>query len=406
MPRPTKHRDPPRSALPVLSPLLGAVRSGLADLALAVRRRRLLAGVVALLLVVGVAGTSVALLATGSDPVREAAVLSTAPDQDAAVDDDRPAASGRAPAAGARSRLAALELGDGPRRVLRAGAAIERIPPKPEPVVPGLSDLAQAAEGVVGDETSCTPVAPATLTVATYNILGAGSRNGGGNDLSRVVNDLRAWDVDVAILQEVYRFGGDAARSDQPAQIASALGAGWAFGFNARKGGSTQYGTAIISRFPILEQANVALPNAGGGEPRGVLRATLDVGGADLDVFDTHLQPGADSLKQAQARTVAGVIGARRTATGNPAVLGGDFNSIPTNGVAGTLGSVLRDVWFDVGSGSGFTHPAGGPNARIDRLYHSPEVVPISAAVRPATASDHNAVTATVQVEGSGTTCP
>ena len=403
MPRPSKHREPSRAGRPVLS----AARSRLGAVADVVRRRRVLAAVLALVLVVGVGGASFALLATGPQAGGDAPVLSATTDEQVAAS-EAPVAAGRVPAAGARSRTAALELGDGPRRVLPAGPPLKKIPPKPEPVDTGLSDLAAAAEGAVGseDSTSCTPVSPTTLTIATYNILGAGSRNGGGNDLGRVVNDLRAWGADVAILQEVYRFGGDAARKDQPAQIASALGAGWAFGFNARKGGSTEYGTAVISRYPIVEQANVPLPNAGGGEPRGVLRATVDLGGSRLDVFDTHLQPGSDSLKLAQARTVAGVIGARRTATGNPAVLGGDFNSIPTNAVAGVLGSVLRDVWFDVGSGAGFTHPAGGPNARIDRLYHSPEVVPLSAGVRPATASDHNGVTATVRVDGSGTTCP
>ncbi|WP_343901156.1 endonuclease/exonuclease/phosphatase family protein, partial [Nocardioides aquaticus] len=286
-------------------------------------------------------------------------------------------------------------------------------------VADALEDLARSAEqaaGPVGSvrgararsrERSCVPAPSTTVRVATYNILGAGSRSGRGYDLGRVRADIASWDVDVAILQEVYRLGGDAARSDQPADLAAGLGMDWAFGYNARKGARTQYGTAVLSRFPIVEQANSRLPNSGGLEQRGLLRATLDVGGTRLDVFDTHLQhtPQAAALRAQQARSVAGIIGARRAATGNPAVLGGDFNSSPTGAVGASLNGVLRDTWFDVGGGQGATHPAGRGKARIDRLYQSADVVPLAAAVRPSAASDHDAVTAVYQLPGAGRVC-
>lgn len=239
----------------------------------------------------------------------------------------------------------------------------------------------------------------ATLRVATYNIKGAAARSG-GFDLGAVARDLAAWDVDVALLQEVYRYGDPAARRDQPAQLASALGAEPVFGFNTRKGGTTQYGTAVLSRHPIVGTANVALPNRGGLEQRGLLRATLDLDGTTVDVFDTHLQhtPQAADLRVRQARSIARVVGGRASATGYPAVLGGDFNSSPTGSVSGVLQGVLSDTWSAVGSGRGATAPAGAPRARIDRLYHSADLVPLAATVRPATTSDHRAVTASYAV--------
>lgn len=310
----------------------------------------------------------------------------------------------------------------GPGEVLEAGPPIERTGGGGSDggVADALEDLARSAEqaaGPVGSvrggprarsrERSCVPAPSTTVRVATYNILGAGSRSGRGYDLGRVRADIASWDVDVAILQEVYRLGGDAARSDQPADLAAGLGMDWAFGYNARKGARTQYGTAVLSRFPIVEQANSRLPNSGGLEQRGLLRATLDVGGTRLDVFDTHLQhtPQAAALRAQQARSVAGIIGARRAATGNPAVLGGDFNSSPTGAVGASLNGVLRDTWFDVGGGQGATHPAGRGKARIDRLYQSADVVPLAAAVRPSAASDHDAVTAVYQLPGAGRVC-
>lgn len=328
--------------------------------------------------------------------------------------------AGAAPSGPATSQAPELEttapLADAdPEEVLEAGPPIERVGDDDGGVGGALEDLARSAEQAAGPlgggprtrERSCTPAPPTTVRVATYNILGAGSRFGGGYDLGRVRADIASWDVDVAILQEVYRLGGDAARSDQPADLAAGLGMDWAFGYNARKGARTQYGTAVLSRFPIVEQANARLPNWNGLEQRGLLRATVDVQGTRLDVFDTHLQhtPQAAALRSQQARSIAGMIGARRAATGNPAVLGGDFNSSPTGDVAASLNSVLRDTWFDVGVGQGATHPAGRANARIDRLYQSADVVPVAAAVRPSAASDHNAVTAVYQVPGTGRVC-
>ncbi len=306
----------------------------------------------------------------------------------------------------------------GPEDVLRAGPPIERAPERDPRVSDALSDLARSVEDAAGasgrasgaqraPERTCLPAPPTTVRIATYNILGAGSRFGGGYDLARVRADIASWDVDVAILQEVYRLGGDAARSDQPADLAAGLQMSWAFGYNARKGARTQYGTAVLSRYPIVEQANARLPNWSGLEQRGLLRATVDVEGTRLDVYDTHLQhtPQAEPLRVQQARSIAGMIGARRAATGNPAVLGGDFNSSPTGTVGAALNGVLRDTWFDVGVGQGATHPAGRVTSRIDRLYQSGDVVPLAAAVRPSAASDHEAVTAVYEVPGSGRVC-
>ena len=270
----------------------------------------------------------------------------------------------------------------------------------PAPVSAPLAPPVPPASPAGVPSTACG-AGPATITVASYNILGAGSRSGGGYDLRWVSGDLAAWDVDVAILQEVYRKGGQAARKDQPAQLGAALDMDYAFGFNARKGPRTEYGTSILSRYPITDRANTLLPNRGGLEQRGVLRATIDVDGRPVDVFDTHLQPGADDLKVSQATKVAEAVSGRRRATGNPALLGGDFNSTPTGNPARPLTAVLADTWAAVGAGSGFTHPARRPNARIDRLYHSSGLTPVSSTVRPSKASDHNAVSATYRLAGT-----
>lgn len=390
----------------------------------AVRRRRpsgqvlQVGGLVLLLVVGGFFGVR----AVTDDTV--SASMTSATDAGASAP---PEAAAPDPAEPADSAEPAEPAGGGAGGVVEAGPPIERTGRDgggdgDGGVADALEDLARSAEQAAGPagpalngprsqersrERSCVPAPSTTVRVVTYNILGAGSRSGGGYDLARVRADIASWDVDVAILQEVYRRGGDPARSDQPADLAAGLGMDWAFGYNTRKGPRTQYGTAVVSRFPIVEQANARLPNRAGLEQRGLLRATLDVEGTRLDVYDTHLQhtPQAADLRVQQARSIAGIVGARRAATGNPAVLGGDFNSSPTGSVAAALNGPLRDTWFDVGVGQGATAPAGNPGARIDRLYQSADVVPVAASVRPTAASDHNAVSAVYELPGSGQVC-
>lgn len=260
--------------------------------------------------------------------------------------------------------------------------------------------------GPGGPQPPCAAAPARTLRVATYNIKGAASRTG-GFDLGSVARDVAAWDVDVVALQEVYRYGDRRARRDQPAQLAGLLGMEQVFGFNTRKGRVTQYGTAVLSRHPITGTANVALPNRRGLEQRGLLRATIDVAGTEVDVLNTHLQhtPQAAVLRVRQARSIAAVVAARRITTGNPVVLGGDFNSSPTGSVSSVLQVPLDDTWPVAGVGQGATAPAGSPRARIDRLYHSADLRPLAAAVQPSATSDHRAVVAAYEVLQSGRTC-
>src|SRR5699024_308108 len=49
-----------------------------------------------------------------------------------------------------------------------------------------------------------------------------------------------------------------------------------------------QYGTAVLSKYPIKEVENVLIDSYG-KEQRGVLTATLDINGVDMKIYNTHL---------------------------------------------------------------------------------------------------------------------
>ncbi|HWJ82088.1 MAG TPA: endonuclease/exonuclease/phosphatase family protein [Nocardioides sp.] len=233
------------------------------------------------------------------------------------------------------------------------------------------------------------------ITVLSYNIKSA--RIGGG--IGAFLGIIRGSGADVVLLQEVDKNRSTSGHVDQAGWLASNLG-GWdnVFGTNVDYGGGL-YGTAIISRYPIVSSENTHLPNGPGGQQRGLLHAVIDVDGVEMSLYDTHLQNKIDYLKVAQARAIAPII----AADPRPKVLGGDFNSsvgdTPLRTIIGGAG--MHDTWGTVGVGSGLTHPSAHPRGRIDlQLYGGDGLTATTSDVLPATNSDHRAVRATYQLEG------
>lgn len=233
------------------------------------------------------------------------------------------------------------------------------------------------------------------ITVLSYNIKSARIGGGIGAYLGVIANS----GADVVLLQEVDKFRHTSNQVDQAGWLADNLG-GWydAFGANVDYGGGL-YGTAIISRYPILSSGNTHLPNGPGGQQRGLLHAVIDVDGVEVSLYNTHLQNKIDHLKVAQARAIAPII----AADDRPRILGGDFNSMVGDTPLRTIigGAGMTDTWGAVGVGSGLTHPSSNPRGRIDLLLHGGEgITAVTSDVLPATNSDHRAVRATYAIDG------
>ncbi|WP_148613996.1 endonuclease/exonuclease/phosphatase family protein [Nocardioides rubriscoriae] len=225
----------------------------------------------------------------------------------------------------------------------------------------------------------------ARLRVLVFNIK-AGQLAGGMAPIARLVASSGA---DVALLQEVDRGTARTGRVDQPSVLGDQLQMAWGFGRNIGLAGGS-YGTAILSRYPLKDLTNVALPNIAGQEQRGLLHATIVVDGIPVSLYNTHLEAGrVPGLRQAQVRRITAIVRADPRAV----ILGGDFNAGPTTPEIGTVRSVLTDTWAEVGSGPGDTVPAGAPRNRIDYAFHSSgTVVAVSSTVLQARLSDHRAV--------------
>ena len=228
---------------------------------------------------------------------------------------------------------------------------------------------------------------PRDLTVMTFNIKGGRVSPG---ELGGIADVIRSSGADVVLLQEVDQNRRRSGNVDQPAIIADHLGMTSIFGANDYITDRGGYGNAILSRFPIDGSDNTQLPNRGGKEQRGVLRANILVEGQRLVVFNTHLDHTSDSLRQSQIGAVMSKVGAYDGAK----ILGGDLNSGDGSGVLSTALTSLSDA----GASLGASHDGGG---RVDYLLPNSWLAPGDGNVSPTGLSDHHAVSIDFSVRGA-----
>lgn len=230
------------------------------------------------------------------------------------------------------------------------------------------------------------------LQVMTWNI------HGEDLNVAGVASVIRQYGIDVVTVQEIHRRP----EWDQVAELAAALG--WQLGTNVHFGPSDRpgpcddewagdAGNAVLSRFPIVERVTKALSPASQDCPvrRSLAGVRLDVNGAALRVFTTHLTPGhgaaATALRGDQATTIAQYL----TQSG-PILFTGDLNDPPGSP---TTALFTSRGWLDTG-GRYANQPTLG-TARIDYIW-SKSVTVLSGQVPSPGYSDHRPVIMNIRV--------
>jgi endonuclease/exonuclease/phosphatase family metal-dependent hydrolase len=242
------------------------------------------------------------------------------------------------------------------------------------------------------------------VRVMSYNI-----RHGAGTDgvfdLDRTAAAIRTQHPDIVGLQEVDQDWD--ARSnfvDEPAALARALHMHVFFGAIYDLPPLTpgapdrRYGVAILSRYPIVRAVDHEItrlstqdPNPTPAPAPGFPEAVVNVRGALVHVFDTHLDYRADpSVRQ---RQVADTVAIMRAAGGQQVLLG-DFNAAWDAPELAGLHDILVDAWTATGQAGGETYPAEAPDVRIDHITVTPGIAVRDAWVPVTLASDHRPVVA------------
>lgn len=261
-------------------------------------------------------------------------------------------------------------------------------------IVPGLAlALLTTAIALVSAQTpESVPAEGGSVRVMTYNIHSAFDRRGrlDPEAIAAVIEDSGA---DIVVLEEVSRGWLIDASTDLVTWLSLRLG------MPARFQGTADpiWGNMLLSRSGFIDGGSAPLPIAGTLLPRGYLWAHIDVGAGDpWLIIGTHLHHIAEEPGPRLAQIP---------------VLLAFWNHQPRTLIMGDLNSEpdwpemdlprqagLIDTWHEVGRGDGLTWPADDPFQRIDWIWHSPDLVPLSAETLVTAASDHRPVAAVFSV--------
>ncbi|MHC0053595.1 endonuclease/exonuclease/phosphatase family protein [Actibacterium sp. D379-3] len=260
------------------------------------------------------------------------------------------------------------------------------------------------------------------MKCVSYNIqygLGADGRY----DLARIAGEIAQ--ADIIALQEVDRFWQRSGMVDSPAELARHLPQHhWVYGANLDMDASfaqdgrivqrrKQFGTMILSRWPILSSRNFPLPKWGDRRhhsiQQGLLEAVVDTPLGALRIYSVHLSHLCPATRLPQVAAIRDIL-ARAPAEGGawcgghptPAagwteedeppmprdfILMGDMNFDPSSkeyealvgAVAPGFGRLtnragLIDAWVAAGhdEAGGATHP--GASSRIDHCFVSADL--------------------------------
>lgn len=253
------------------------------------------------------------------------------------------------------------------------------------------------------------------LRVASYNIH-HGTGEDGEFDLSRTAEAIRATGADVVGLQEVdVHWGARSQWRDEASALADMLGMRVFFGHIYNLGPPApghprrEYGLAILSRFPIVHATNHEITRLStqtpGNEPApapGFLEVVINVRGARVHVYDTHLDYRGDpTVRRMQVADMRDIMSGDK---GRPGVLVGDFNAPHAAPEFAPLWRRLKDSWLASRGprGGGLTYPAADPVKKIDFVTLSPEIDVRGAFVSHALASDHLPMVADLTVTRRG----
>ena len=192
---------------------------------------------------------------------------------------------------------------------------------------------------------------------------------------ARIAAVIAEYRPDIVALQEldVRRIRSDSI--DQAHEIARELDMRHVYFNAALRVMEEEYGDAVLTMLPSRLVKAGPLPGLSHRpalEPRGALWAAVEVDGVELQVINTHLGLGrAERLAQAEALLGEEWLGHPHCR--NPAILLGDFNSLPSGRDYKRRASRLRDaqVIAPAKGRAQATFPSLLPMLRIDHVFVS-----------------------------------
>jgi endonuclease/exonuclease/phosphatase family metal-dependent hydrolase len=224
----------------------------------------------------------------------------------------------------------------------------------------------------------------------TYN-LHNGFNTEGTLDIEAVARVIEDNHPDIIALQEISRGWLVTGRLDMLTWLSQRLNMSYISGPTA----DPFWGSAIFSRYPIVQYENRELPSRGLAIRRGFISAVMDLGGGEnLQVIAAHYHHSWDpedpveddsDVRQLQSRAVIDFWN-----KANRTVLLGDLNAEP-NAIEMVMlrQAGLVDLVARIEPPPAHTWPSDDPYVRLDHVLISPDLKARGVHVVASTASDH-----------------
>jgi endonuclease/exonuclease/phosphatase family metal-dependent hydrolase len=211
----------------------------------------------------------------------------------------------------------------------------------------------------------------------------------------RIAEVIASCQPDIVALQELDVGRPRTNNIDQAKIIARALDMQFHF-HPALRLIEEEYGDAILTPRPAKLVRAGSLPGLAGRptlEPRGALWTSVNVGGAEVQVINTHLGLRRDE-RLAQVNTLLGTDWLGHPACREPIILAGDFNALPRSRAYQRLAARLVDAQCAPRVQRPLaTFPSRLPLLRLDHIFvsRSVEVLRVETIRTPLArvASDH-----------------
>ena len=205
------------------------------------------------------------------------------------------------------------------------------------------------------------------LRLLTYNIhkgIGGLDRR---YDLARIVETIRHYQPDVALLQEVDDGVGRSRHDCQVDLLAEAVELPYRAYQRNVKVRLGHYGNAVLSRFPLVDPADFDLTiRFKKRRCAQVCQIHVPAGESSCAVAIANVHLGlAGFERQIQLRRLLGHSPLAQFCDRTPTIVAGDFND-----VWGNLGKrVMHPAGFQLASGTARTFPAAAPVRNLDRVF-------------------------------------
>ena len=202
------------------------------------------------------------------------------------------------------------------------------------------------------------------LRVMAYNIHHAQPMGEDYIDLDGIAKVIEQSGADLVALQEVDADTERSGPGNQAEMLAQKLGMEYFFAKTIDYGGG-DYGTAVLSKYPITQKQVIPLPHVNqGAEQRvlGLVQIELPTG-KEVAFASIHLDHKGDSSDRlSQLREVITVTQEFEI----PVILAGDFNALPDSETMEIVYQHFRSTCEDCG----YTYPADVPNKTIDFIVY------------------------------------